>query len=322
MRPYAKASPRMWNGMTGKAIRGEKPTQLLYSYLITCPHANMIGLYHLPVAYIQADLGLSVREVRAALERLRGLGFLLYDFVTERIWVIEHWRHELGSDDLSRGENGRWDNRGLRAAEQLKGHVGSELARLFLDRYPKTREFVASLIGEGSLASPVEDGGAPSEPLTSPFEDPSGGLARDARVSGAGTGAGTGAGERGERAPSGAPHGSANGRPEIPPELAAAIPDFPTMWAERMKTPGRNKRPTPSAEGHQLAQLVKLLASRGSEAVIACVAAATHGGYQGLPLDRFTNAGGARPMRPGQRVSPQATDEDRERRARRIQRHE
>jgi uncharacterized protein YdaU (DUF1376 family) len=86
-------------------------------------------------------------------------------------------------------------------------------------------------------------------------------------------------------------------RPGIPPEILAAIPDFGEIWAERMRTPGRGKKPTPSAEGHQLRSLVKLLGERGAEAVVSCVAAATHGGYQGLPTDRFTNAGGARRSR-------------------------
>lgn len=183
----------MWTGRTGKGIRGEKSTQLLYAYLITCPHANMIGLYHLPVAYIQADLALSPREIRSALERLRELGFLLYDFVTERIWVIDHWRHELGSEDLTKGENGRWDNRGLRAVEQLRAHLGSELARRFLDRYPNTREFVAILVGEDPLKGLPSPSGDPSEGLSCAHVAPAH-ATRDARVSGVPVRAGVRAG--------------------------------------------------------------------------------------------------------------------------------
>lgn len=80
-------------------------------------------------------------------------------------------------------------------------------------------------------------------------------------------------------------------RPAIPAELAARIPGFGAMWAERMKATGRNRRPTASAEAHQLEALVKALGEHGPECVIATVEAATRGGYQGLPLDRFTANG-------------------------------
>ena len=47
---------------------------MLALYVMTSPHANMIGLYYLPVSYAASDTGLSVRQVTVALEQLAALG--------------------------------------------------------------------------------------------------------------------------------------------------------------------------------------------------------------------------------------------------------
>lgn len=51
MRDYGSVSPQFWIGKTGKALRGKPEAQLLALYLMTCPHANMIGVFHCPVMY-------------------------------------------------------------------------------------------------------------------------------------------------------------------------------------------------------------------------------------------------------------------------------
>lgn len=140
MRDYAKVSPRIWTGRLGKSLRGNEPAQVLAMYLVTCPHANMIGLYHLPMEYICADTGLSKRRVDSAFKALaRGLGgkpFALYDAENERVWVVEHARHEMNG----RNELSPRDNRIKGIADALRDHAISPLARAFADHYPEMYE--------------------------------------------------------------------------------------------------------------------------------------------------------------------------------------
>lgn len=97
MREYAKISPRFWIGQTGKAIRRLGPeTQVLALYLLSSPHANMIGLYHLPLPYIVADTGIPFEGACKALRSLEEIGFCTFDRDAEVIWVIEMACYQIG----------------------------------------------------------------------------------------------------------------------------------------------------------------------------------------------------------------------------------
>ena len=59
MRDYAKVSPRFWLGETGRELRkAGAEAQVVAFYLMTSPHANMLGLYYLPVLYLAHETGL------------------------------------------------------------------------------------------------------------------------------------------------------------------------------------------------------------------------------------------------------------------------
>ena len=69
MRDYAKVSPQFWIGTTGKAIRASgSDAQIVALYLLTSPHATMLGLYYLPMLYIAHETG---RGIEGASEGLR-----------------------------------------------------------------------------------------------------------------------------------------------------------------------------------------------------------------------------------------------------------
>ena len=55
MRDYAKIVPQFWIGSTGKQIKklGMEAPQLIALYLISNPHANMLGIYYLPVCSLR-----------------------------------------------------------------------------------------------------------------------------------------------------------------------------------------------------------------------------------------------------------------------------
>ncbi|MFN8640090.1 MAG: hypothetical protein U0360_11750 [Dehalococcoidia bacterium] len=62
--------------------------QFLALYLMTNPHANAVGLYYLPPAYVSADTGLAVDAVMLALEALEAAGFAKYDRASSTVWVV------------------------------------------------------------------------------------------------------------------------------------------------------------------------------------------------------------------------------------------
>lgn len=96
MRDYSIVVPRFWTGETGKILRGSGAReQLLALYLVTAPHANMIGLYHLPISTIANDVAIPARVVPLSLEVLSRSGFAHYDCPTETVWVPEMARMQI-----------------------------------------------------------------------------------------------------------------------------------------------------------------------------------------------------------------------------------
>ena len=104
MRDYSKISPAFWTGKTGRAIRALGPeAQVVAMYLLTSPHANMIGMYWLPVAYISADTGCPIEGASKALRSLIEAGFCRYCEETETVWVLEMAAYQI-AESLKPGD--------------------------------------------------------------------------------------------------------------------------------------------------------------------------------------------------------------------------
>lgn len=110
MRDYARVAPQFWTGPTGRQIRGiaDEITRLrardLAIYLMTCPSANMIGLYYIPLPTIAHERGCTSEGTSEALQRLEQLGFCIYDGSTDFVWVQEMARFQIG-EGLKRQDN-------------------------------------------------------------------------------------------------------------------------------------------------------------------------------------------------------------------------
>ena len=165
MRNFAMVRSQFWTGRTGKTITSAgKEARIMATYLLTCDHANMIGLYRLPMLYATEETGLTRREVATALKQLSAVGFAHYDDVAEYVWVSEMARFQL---DLLPGEMLKeGDKRAKGAARLYKQIPSNPFLGPFHDRYsqvlglPIKRDF---LLETQPHASPFE--GA-SEPLT------------------------------------------------------------------------------------------------------------------------------------------------------------
>lgn len=89
MRDYAKVSPRFWLGETGRELRkAGAEAQVVAFYLMTSPHANMLGLYYLPVLYLAHETGLGLEGASKGLQRgLKGLLKLVFVAMT----MMQRW---------------------------------------------------------------------------------------------------------------------------------------------------------------------------------------------------------------------------------------
>ena len=99
MRDYAKVAPQFWTGRTGKALKDAGHEAVIVGlYLMTSPHANMIGVYHCPLAYIAFDTGLGMEGASKGLQSAIEAGFCTFEADTNYIFVHEFAAYQIGED--------------------------------------------------------------------------------------------------------------------------------------------------------------------------------------------------------------------------------
>lgn len=154
MRYYGKVSPQFWIGRSGKAMRGNPAVQVLALYLMTSPHANMIGVYHCPIAYMAHETGLPIGGASMALQCLIDADFCTFDAADEYVFVHSFALHQVG-ESLSPA-----DKRCKGVENELAKVPKNQCWQAFLARYAE--QF--NLLEIGQKASPKE---APSMALAS-----------------------------------------------------------------------------------------------------------------------------------------------------------
>ena len=108
MRDYAKISPQFWIGSTGRKLRDAGPEATLVAlYLLSNPHANMLGLYYLPQLYIAHETGLGIEGASKGLRRAIEAEFCDYDEASEVVFVCEMARFQI-AERLERKIRGRF----------------------------------------------------------------------------------------------------------------------------------------------------------------------------------------------------------------------
>lgn len=96
MRDYGSVSPKFWTAGTGKSLRGNLPAQVVALYLMTSPHANMIGVFYCPIDYIAKETGLTIEGASKALASLIEADFCRFDEVTEEVFVHRMAAYQIG----------------------------------------------------------------------------------------------------------------------------------------------------------------------------------------------------------------------------------
>lgn len=166
MRDYAKISPLFWTRGSGKKLRGNSDAQVVAFYLVTCPAANMIGVYYQPLVTVAHETGLSIDDTRAAIAACAKADFAHYDEEAELVWVPNMASYQIG-DDLKPGDK----RRGSILAELAKvdGHrFADSFRKVYRDSYGL--EGASKGLGRG-IDRNEEAPKAPSQPKRDPRED-------------------------------------------------------------------------------------------------------------------------------------------------------
>lgn len=87
---YTKIEDGLWRKM--KQAKLSETAKILYLYLFTCPHRNMVGLYPIPFAYCSADLDMGPETVSEGFRELQNAGLLLYDEAEEMVLLPDFLR--------------------------------------------------------------------------------------------------------------------------------------------------------------------------------------------------------------------------------------
>lgn len=158
MRDYAKVSPHFWTGSTGKQLRQCPEAVVVSMYLMTCPHANMLGLYYMPLLYVAHETGLGMEGASKGLQWACNAGFCSYDESTEMVWVHEMARFQI-ADKLK-----DTDKRSIGVQNEYNSLPSNPYLVSFYDKY--SLAFCMTVKRENTAKNSIPKE-APSMPLAS-----------------------------------------------------------------------------------------------------------------------------------------------------------
>lgn len=153
MREYGTVAPQFWTGETGKALKSAGPEAVIVAlYLMTSPHANMVGIYFLPKIYLGYETGLGIEGASKGLARAIEAGFCDYDEASEHVFVYSMARYQVG--------------RALAATDKRCKGVENELSKLPGSRF--VTEFRRRYASAYHLSETLETG-SPKEGACKPL---------------------------------------------------------------------------------------------------------------------------------------------------------
>lgn len=155
MRDYGIVSPQFWIGDTGKSLRGNPSLQVAALYLMTSPHANMIGVYYCPLDYIGKETGLGLEGASKSLRSLQEGGFCSFSEQSEEVFVHRMAAFQIGAQLDPK------DNRCKGVARELEKVVSAELRQAFRAIYSVAFNLPVDAPKKVAKASPSK---APSKP--------------------------------------------------------------------------------------------------------------------------------------------------------------
>lgn len=88
---------KIWKN--AKFLRLSQEAKHLFFYVLTSPHGNMIGFYHLPNLYIAADVNLPIGDVQPLINEIVTQGLIEYDKEAEVVLIPSWFEHNPLSNE-------------------------------------------------------------------------------------------------------------------------------------------------------------------------------------------------------------------------------
>ena len=88
---YGAVHTQIWQSRDFRALTAE--AKMLFLYLLTSPHANLTGVYLLPLAYAQEDMGWDQDTMLNALEQLIEAEMVKYDHDARVVCVLNYMKY-------------------------------------------------------------------------------------------------------------------------------------------------------------------------------------------------------------------------------------
>jgi hypothetical protein len=123
-------------------------------YLMTSPHANMLGLYWVPIMYVAHETGLGMEGASKGLQRAIEAGFCGYDEASEVVWVYEMAKYQVAESLVPT------DKRCIGIQNEYNSLPANPFLAAFFVKY----RAAFNMTKQRGILSPME---APSEPLRS-----------------------------------------------------------------------------------------------------------------------------------------------------------
>ena len=142
---YQKVYSQIWNDEKFTDLTHSQ--KLLFLYLLTSPHNNLIGLYVVKLGYIAADIDVNPKSLQKDLEKLSEKGLIKYDSQVGLIYIPNFLKHNPITNP----------NQILAAKKILKILPKSPLISIFLEGLPERlkKELIKGL-PEGLLKPETE----------------------------------------------------------------------------------------------------------------------------------------------------------------------
>jgi hypothetical protein len=157
---YGVVKPSFWTGATGRALRQDVDAQVVALYLMTSPHANIIGVFRCPIDYIKLETGRTIEGASKGLTKLCQIGFCTFDASTDTVWVHEMARFQIG--DMLKGA----DKRIKHVARFFDEIENPHIKRAFFDKYGAAYQLAEPPV----VAETGRTMEGASKPLQSPIE--------------------------------------------------------------------------------------------------------------------------------------------------------
>lgn len=88
---YTKIDALVWTDTKFKQLSTDG--KLLFIYMLSCSHRNMLGLYHLPIPYGSFDMGWSEKEFSKGLDELLEKGLINYNFDNNIVLIPNYLKY-------------------------------------------------------------------------------------------------------------------------------------------------------------------------------------------------------------------------------------